>query len=192
MVLCVHVFLSFACCLFLHYSHQLGPCGIKPESRIVGGTKARPGDWPWQAMLRSPRGSSFCGGTLIAPQWVLTASHCVSRKRPRDLRVRCVGQNKRSVKGSHPRRILNENAQAFYTKQQDSIYCAASGLFHMATILSPEGLKTFVFHPLNSLPNTSTRDAGYKLCCLGPAWPPGDKGPYLSHAHLLFGSLVKA
>ncbi|XP_068743753.1 chymotrypsinogen A-like isoform X2 [Montipora capricornis] len=72
-----------------------GPCGIKPESRIVGGTKARPGDWPWQAMLRSPRGSSFCGGTLIAAQWVLTASHCVSRKRPRDLRVRMGAHYKR-------------------------------------------------------------------------------------------------
>ena len=40
---------------------------MKPETRIVGGTKARPGDWPWQAMLRSPHGWSFCGGTLLAP-----------------------------------------------------------------------------------------------------------------------------
>ena len=36
-------------------------------------------------------------------------------------------------------------------------------LFHMATILSPKGLKTFVLRPLNSLPNTSTRRLGYEL-----------------------------
>ena len=71
---------------------------MKPETRIVGGTKARPGDWPWQAMLRSPRGWSFCGGTLIAPQWVLTASHCLWRKRPQDLRVRYVAIGSDPVK----------------------------------------------------------------------------------------------
>ena len=66
---------------------------MKPQTRIVGGSKARPGDWPWQAMLRSSRGSSFCGGTLIAEQWVLTASHCVYRKRAQDLRVRSVSSS---------------------------------------------------------------------------------------------------
>lgn len=60
---------------------------MKPETRIVGGTKARPGDWPWQAMLRSPRGWSFCGGTLVAPQWVLTASHPLTVYGERDPRI---------------------------------------------------------------------------------------------------------
>ncbi|KAK3732282.1 hypothetical protein QZH41_014416, partial [Actinostola sp. cb2023] len=56
-----------------------GSCGIRPKTRIVGGTTANRGDWPWQAQLKSNAGSSpFCGGTLIHPQWILTASHCVS------------------------------------------------------------------------------------------------------------------
>ena len=75
--------------------HPTGTCGLRPEFRIVGGTTAQPGDWPWQAMLKRPRGSSFCGGTLIAPQWVLTAAHCVTRKWPSDFRVRWVELNKR-------------------------------------------------------------------------------------------------
>ena len=49
---------------------------------IVGGQEAVPGAWPWMAALvtrsqPSDYNGQFCGGALIAPQWVLTAVHCV-------------------------------------------------------------------------------------------------------------------
>jgi len=57
-----------------------GSCGKRPNTRIVGGTEAKPGDWPWQAQLSSWKGGSpFCGGSLVAPQWVVSASHCGGR-----------------------------------------------------------------------------------------------------------------
>jgi secreted trypsin-like serine protease len=47
---------------------------------IVAGTEAPDGKYPWQVRLYSSvtdqRG--FCGGTIIAPQWILTAGHCVT------------------------------------------------------------------------------------------------------------------
>lgn len=43
--------------------------------RVVGGTDAVAEDWPWQVALQSDSGS-LCGGSLIHPQWILTAAHC--------------------------------------------------------------------------------------------------------------------
>jgi hypothetical protein len=54
----------------------------RPETRIVGGTEAAPGAWPSQVALvfsdtADNYQAQFCGGTLIARNWVLTAGHCV-------------------------------------------------------------------------------------------------------------------
>ncbi|XP_067035066.1 uncharacterized protein [Acropora muricata] len=56
-------------------------CGVSPMTRVIGGVDAKPGNWPWQiALLRG--GRFICGGSLIAPDWIVTAAHCVASSQP--------------------------------------------------------------------------------------------------------------
>lgn len=59
-------------------------CGKRmyPEPRIVGGSKASFGRWPWQVSLREWRRSTYlhkCGATLLNENWAITAAHCVDK-----------------------------------------------------------------------------------------------------------------
>jgi len=52
------------------------------SSKIVGGSIAPVGAWPWQVALlfngSSPEFGQFCAGSLITEEWVVTAAHCVT------------------------------------------------------------------------------------------------------------------
>ncbi|XP_015762664.1 PREDICTED: uncharacterized protein LOC107341715 isoform X3 [Acropora digitifera] len=64
-------------------------CGKRPTNStlIVGGRVAPINSWPWQALLRTRNGRQFCGGSLIKPEWVLTATRCVFGKSPLNIQV---------------------------------------------------------------------------------------------------------
>jgi trypsin len=48
-----------------------------PQPRIVGGTDAAPGEFPWQVSLQRSNGEHVCGGVLLDPTHVVTADHCL-------------------------------------------------------------------------------------------------------------------
>jgi hypothetical protein len=53
--------------------------GVKQDpSKIIGGTDADIADFPWQVYIRA--GNYMCGGTIIAPDWILTAAHCTKNE----------------------------------------------------------------------------------------------------------------
>ena len=52
-------------------------CGLTwiSSSRIVGGSNALPGQWPWQVSVFY-RGGHWCGGSIIDNEWIVSAAHC--------------------------------------------------------------------------------------------------------------------
>lgn len=77
-------------------------------TRIVGGTRTVEGQFPWQVALVTPGvpavQGQFCGGTLIAPDRVLTAAHCVEDASPGDLQVLA---NRRTLSDEHTGEIVD-------------------------------------------------------------------------------------
>jgi secreted trypsin-like serine protease len=62
------------------------------EQKIIGGRPVSPGTHKWQTSLQIswvPSGvdAHFCGGSLIAPDWILTAGHCMEDLKSTDVRA---------------------------------------------------------------------------------------------------------
>lgn len=50
--------------------------GEDGQTKIVGGTAAKEGEFPYQVSLRI-KNRHFCGGSIIDKRWILTAAHCL-------------------------------------------------------------------------------------------------------------------
>ncbi|XP_054441309.1 neutrophil elastase [Pteronotus mesoamericanus] len=76
-------------------------------SEIVGGRRARPHAWPFMVSLQR-HGNHFCGGTLVARNFVMSAAHCVN-----DMDYRTV----QAVLGAHNLRRPERSRQVFSIQQ---------------------------------------------------------------------------
>lgn len=70
---------------------KMGQCGISETFqnrskglpwalRIIGGRESSRGKWPWQVAILKKNRDAYCGGTVVAPGWVLTAAHCAAEE----------------------------------------------------------------------------------------------------------------
>jgi trypsin len=85
------------------YSYQF------PYNRIIGGFEVPPHSRPFQVVIFAFSTSGrVCGGSLISPNYVLTAAHCTQGFAPASVRVN-VGEHNRSLIGDGEQYIYASN-----------------------------------------------------------------------------------
>lgn len=71
--------LSFLCLFFISISF-----GSPVDNRIHGGFEAKPGQFPYQASLRTRSNNNnfppICGGSILSERFIITAAHCVPKE----------------------------------------------------------------------------------------------------------------
>ncbi len=94
----------------------------EPSPRIVGGVASQPGNGPWVVALldatKDPFQGQFCGGSLIAPSWVLTAAHCTKYPAPAVIDV-LTGRQLLSGSGGQRIRVVRAIANPNYNAYTD-------------------------------------------------------------------------
>lgn len=61
-------------------------CGTYKQPRVSSGVLAN-GTLPWMVGIQHYGGTVFCGASLIAPQYIVTAAHCLERFIPSEIYV---------------------------------------------------------------------------------------------------------
>ncbi|XP_023332085.1 trypsin [Eurytemora carolleeae] len=111
--------LVLCCCLSLNavHAHPWSSQDKEEVGRIVNGQEVAPGERPYQVSVQmifsnsetsliSKKSEHFCGGAMIAENWVLTAAHCMRDQKPAYLKI---------ITGTND--LTDTNSPAFRVKQ---------------------------------------------------------------------------
>ncbi len=128
------------------------PLPVQPK--IIGGSPAGTTDWPWMAGILYNKNNAtqvFCGASLIAKDWVLTAGHCVYDEAPEDLAIIINRPNLFSTEGEHL------TVEKIVVHPQFDI----DNLTNDIALLKLNQASTMP--PVETLPNFSNQDAAGKI-----------------------------
>ncbi|XP_052898875.1 chymotrypsin-2-like [Anopheles moucheti] len=72
------------CGAVLASAEDTSPRSTEWQGRIVGGMNAASGQFPYQVSLTASY-QHFCGGAIIGDYWILTAGHCLIKRKPAEV-----------------------------------------------------------------------------------------------------------
>jgi len=157
-------------------------CGISSvkQQKVIGGQEATPHAWPWQVALYY-HGYFTCGGSLVSPQWIVTAAHCVYGKTHYGFSV---------TLGAHDRSSSNGHEQFF--KASNLVYhrnynrpSSINNDIALIKLDRPVQFNKYI-QPV-CLPTTTQRPAVGDICYIsgwGKTKHPGGSANVLHQSHL--------
>nr|XP_020032704.1 chymotrypsin-like elastase family member 3B [Castor canadensis] len=122
-VVMIRLLISF---LFVALASGCGQPVYNPFSRVVNGEDAVPYSWPWQVSLQYEKNGAYhhtCGGSLITPDWVMTAGHCISSSRTYQV---VLGEYDRAVEEG-PEQVIPINEGDLFVHPNWNANCLACG-----------------------------------------------------------------
>ncbi|XP_036097762.1 neutrophil elastase [Molossus molossus] len=134
--------------------------GCVLASKIVGGRQAQPHAWPFMVSLQQ-RGRHFCGGTLVAPNFVMSAAHCVNGRNFQSVQV---------VLGAHNLRKREPTRQLFSVQQVFENGFDAQRLLNDIVILQLNGSATINANVQVARLPEQDQGVGNGVRCLAMGW----------------------
>lgn len=129
-------------------------------SEIVGGRPAQPHAWPFMVSLQR-RGGHFCGGTLVAPNFVMSAAHCVNGMN---------SQTVQAVLGAHNLRQRESTRQIFAVQRVFENGFNARELLNDIVLLQLNGSATINANVRVAQLPRQDQGVGNGVRCLAMGW----------------------
>lgn len=151
------LWLSLGACV-----EQDAPLATADEAQeIVGGTTAEITAAPWQVSLQA-QNSHFCGGSIISPTWIATASHCVAEGAP-DRIVAGVSKTSLSAQGQ----IRQVKRVIMYPGYTDPTVGKDAALIELTAPLTLNGTTVKAIRPVTSADPTTLTNPGINATITG-------------------------